>query len=156
MTDDEFVAAWSEIYRKVIRYAIRLGVPGSDAADVVGDAVLRAWEKRAEIRNPSAFIIRTVRFFAMHHTDSMRAKYHAIPHNPADLRDLREAKRNDPYAVLDIQAALAALPARDRALIEESGEFGAITRQAKEAGVSIKKMQRRIYEIRETIRAALT
>jgi DNA-directed RNA polymerase specialized sigma24 family protein len=69
---------------------------------------------------------------------------------------LREAKRNDPYAVLDIQAALAALPARDRALIEESGEFGAITRQAKEAGVSIKKMQRRIYEIRETIRAALT
>lgn len=153
-TETDFVAAWAEVYRKVLRYAIRLGVPRSDAEDVVSDAVLRVWERRSDVHNPAAFIIRTTRFFASHHVGATLAKYRALVVDPAQFYDLPE-RSTDPVALDEILAVLASLPREDRELVEGSSKYGAIAAAARVAGVSESAMRTRVCKIRDYIRLKL-
>jgi RNA polymerase sigma factor (sigma-70 family) len=112
---DAFVALYDRYARAAAQWAIRAGIPASDAVDVVAELFAQAWRSRRRFRDPGdgsagAWLYTICRHITAHYhrrgrvQDAARRRLNLAVDAPAD--DPADAFDGRPQ----LEAALAALP----------------------------------------------
>lgn len=141
------------------RYLVHRNVDPDVAEDLVQQAFVTVWERRGTIREDGSLrglLFRIAMTRALNHfRDTARftdaepeaAAGGSAPHDPAVARDVRDA----------LQAAVAALPERRRAVFELCVLEGLTYREAAEAlEISVKTVENQMVQALRSVREALS
>lgn len=133
MNASEFAELYEPLCRDLYRFALyTMGAP-ADAEDAVGEAVLAAWEKRAQLRDVGSF--RPWLFQITANTCRRRLKRAARmqPAEPEDLEPADSPRRLDAADAVAVRELYARLSGEDRLIVAlsvfggyASGEIGAM------------------------------
>lgn len=154
-----FRAFFERHHGTLVGYLRRRHVPPDIAADLVQQAFVRLWERRAEIdleKSLRAYLFRIAHTRALNHFRntakfdySAEAEPSAAPTNPGDAAS---------YALLEetLHRAIEALPERRRAVFELCFLQELTYREAAEVlGISIKTVEHQMGHALKAVRAAL-
>ncbi|HZO07505.1 MAG TPA: sigma-70 family RNA polymerase sigma factor [Solirubrobacterales bacterium] len=108
---------WGEAHRVCLRLAYRYASNPSEAEDIAQDALLRAWRRRATLREPErrkqwlATIVRNEAF-------RQHARVRPIPTDLVEGEAVEDARVVATVELADLHAALRQLSEKDRDLLE--------------------------------------
>jgi RNA polymerase sigma-70 factor (ECF subfamily) len=145
----------------LFRHARAIGLDADTAADMVQDALVRAYERLGSCRDPGRFGIwigRILRNRCLDHVKSPAARAHAPLH--AALRaEHGDPERDEERASIRhaLEAALASLPAEQReAFLLKHAEDRSYEEMAEMAGCSVSALKMRVHRARERLRERIT
>jgi RNA polymerase sigma-70 factor (ECF subfamily) len=163
---DDLVAAHADA---VYRYALRLTQNQEQAEDLTQEALLRGWQRRATLREPTAARVWLLRIATNLHSDWLRAarptSSYTETETPASVNDV-ETRLEQRECVQRALAALDALPSRQRqamylVTIEQLSHHDAaavleITVEALKASLSLARrvMREKLKDIYNEVRGA--
>ncbi|MCW2991371.1 MAG: polymerase, sigma-24 subunit, subfamily [Solirubrobacterales bacterium] len=149
--DDAFEELWNAHHRRVLAYALRRTDRGS-AQDVVSDAFLVAWRRRAELpADPLPWLLGVARHVLANH-DRSRRRHAALVRV---LIDQSQESAGEPPDV-PLLAALAELEPGDREVLLLVGWDGLTSAQAGASmGCSAATFRVRLLRARRRLRARL-
>ncbi len=148
ISESTFAAAYQKGFNRTLRFLLSRGVPQDLALDSAQAAWTRAWERRAQLRNP-ALVLTWVNSIALNvYRTTMRTEPHT-----EEMVDIECPSQHTHLAAIDVERILTACRPTDRIVLEDHYIRGfKLEEIAEQNNWSEKAVRLRLFRARKKIR----